>query len=58
MFKTFSNEKYDFYRTLYKKDTVYNIVPKGSEAPKAGYLSAEYILNIKGIKNLKAIDCF
>lgn len=43
---------YTYYIGEGKKGTYYNIVPSNQPAPKGGYYSKEYILNIKGLPDL------
>lgn len=52
MKKVATSNGYDYYIGQSKKGTYYNIVPIGSQVPKGGYYSKEYILNIKQVPDL------
>jgi hypothetical protein len=49
MKKVNSNLGYDFYTGTEDGKSWYNIVPKGSPTPDAGYYSAEYIAKQKKV---------
>ena len=50
MAKLHSSDKYDFYAssTIGNNQALYNIVSRGSSAPKGGYHNMRYIENIRG----------
>ncbi len=52
MTKVDSINGYDFYidAGIGDKQTMYNIVPVGSQAPAGGYYNRTYIERIKGVK--------
>ena len=52
--KVCTDDSYDFYIGHVVADNleypIYNIVPKGTEAPQGGYMSVSYIEHIKHVK--------